>query len=414
LGEMMYGKGVSKSTNESNQFDLSSDTSIISSSGVSNSTTTPTSTPPFKPPLYSHKNVRVTDSEGGSGSPSAAWNGIGYGVVWEDYRDGGEPEIYFTRIDKKGKKLLNDCRLTEDNHISYYPSIALSGENYGIVWSDYDRYNRNEGYIYFVKVNKFGEKIGEVKIVTNGDNGISYPSIIWNGNGFAVVWYGGSLVAESSEIYMALLNKDGIKQGDDIRITYAFNPSYKPRIVWTGVEYGIVWEDLRDKPVGSNQPEIYFVRVSKEGVKIGDDIRITYTDDNSLHPDITWTGSNYGIVWQDYDENGERQIYFIQLNHEGTKKSPVIQITSNTNGEYSVHPSITWSRSDYGISWEQNGSQIFFTKLNKRLRGKIRIKPVSDPAYRSHSPRIYPCKSRYGIFWYQNMNGNTEIFFSRL
>jgi hypothetical protein len=64
------------------------------------------------------------------------------------------------------------------------------------------------------------------------------------------------------ELYFARLSADGTKAGPDLRATRDAGYSFEPSLVWTGSEYGLAWEDNRD---GNN--EIYFTRLSSAGAR---------------------------------------------------------------------------------------------------------------------------------------------------
>ena len=78
-------------------------------------------------------------------------------------------------------------------------------------------------------------------------------------------------------------------------------------MVWTGSEHGVAWHDNRD----GVDSEIYFARISADGVKVGSDVRITSAGYSSV-PSLVWSGSEYGVAWQD-DRNGDGEIYFARI-----------------------------------------------------------------------------------------------------
>ena len=70
--------------------------------------------------------------------PALAWTGGEYGVTWSEERPGqGRYNVYFNRIDATGQSLPDERRLDSDPEDSLSPSIAWTGREYGLVWSDY-------------------------------------------------------------------------------------------------------------------------------------------------------------------------------------------------------------------------------------------------------------------------------------
>jgi hypothetical protein len=98
-----------------------------------------------------------------------------------------------------------------------------------------------------------------------------------------------------------------VKVGGDVRVTTDASWSWDPSLVWTGSGYGVAWWDDRD---GNN--EIYFARLSSEGVKVGGDVRVTTDAFISREPSLVWTGSGYGVAWGD-DRDGNGELYFARL-----------------------------------------------------------------------------------------------------
>lgn len=74
----------------------------------------------------------------------------------------------------------------------------------------------------------------------------------------------------------------------NIRITHDSSVSRYPTLSWTGTEFGLVWDDDRD----SNR-EIYFARIGSYGDTVSGFERITFATGLSGTPYIAWTGSEY-------------------------------------------------------------------------------------------------------------------------
>lgn len=85
--------------------------------------------------------VRVTNDPGYSQAPSLTWTGGEFGLAWQDNRT-GRNEVYFTRLTQAGTKVGNDLRLTQKivtpatNNISTFPSLVWDGQGFGVAWQD--------------------------------------------------------------------------------------------------------------------------------------------------------------------------------------------------------------------------------------------------------------------------------------
>jgi len=296
--------------------------------------------------------LRVTSDASYSLYPSLSWTGFEFGVSWRDYRDGNW-EIYIARVSSSGAKLGSDLRVTSDAHWSEYPSLAWTGSEFGMSWDD-DRDGNYE--IYFVRVSSSGAKIGPDLRVTGNASWSDYPSLAWTGSEFGVSWEDNR--DGNMEIYFALISASGVKQGSDVRITSNAGDSGNPSLAWTGTEYGVSWEDNRD-----GNMEIYFALISADGAKQGDDIRITGDSGDSRSPSLAWTGSEFGVSWID-SRDGNSDIYFAYVSSTGNKIGSDLRVTSNAS--LSMYPSLAWTGSEFGVSWEDSRDadyEIYFARI---------------------------------------------------
>ncbi len=297
--------------------------------------------------------ARITSAGGESWEPSIAWSGSEYGVAWSDVRDVNY-EIYFTRISGTGVEQGSDVRVTNAIWYSLSPSMAWSGSQYGIAWVD-SRDGNNE--IYFARMSASGAKQGADTRITNASGDSTVPSIAWSGSEYGVSWYDSR--ETDTEIYFARISAGGAKLGSDVKVTGYMRASEAPSIVWTGSEYGIAWSDARDL-----NPEIYFVRLSGAGVEVGLETRITFSTGDSMVPALAWTGSEYVVAWHDIrDANNE--VYFASFSATGLKSGLDKRLTT-ADGD-SVHPAIAWTGSELGLLWHdaRDGNyEVYFDRIS--------------------------------------------------
>jgi hypothetical protein len=308
----------------------------------------------------------VTNGPEWSMVSSLAWTGSEYGVAWYDARDDFfDSDIYLSRLNNIGDKIGSDIRVTNYGGHSIFPSLTWTGYEYGMGWRD----NRDgSAEIYFARLDGSGNKIGDDIRVTSDPAQKNETRLVWTGSEYGISWAdlrNATLdeLIENSEIYFARLDRNGNKIGDDMRVTNAIMTSVSPSLTWTGYEYGISWWDNRN---GSG--EIYFARLDGNGNKIGDDIRvISYDLDFSCgHPFLAWTGYEYGIIW-DKGSSGNREMYFARLDSRGNKIGIDISITSYFYPQVS-HLSLVWTGSEFGVGWvdERDGDgneKIYFARI---------------------------------------------------
>jgi uncharacterized protein (DUF608 family) len=287
-------------------------------------------------------------------TPSLVWTGSEYGLSWYDCSYSSQ--IYFTRISAAGVKQGSDVQITNIGGSSS-PSLVWTGMEYGVAWAH--DYGRNTD-IYFARISTAGVKQDSDVRITNVTGNSVCPSLVWNGIEYGLSWVDERNSLEG-EIYFARLNDDGTKIASDIRITNASSYSEHPSLVWTGTEYGVVWEDARD-----GIRAIYFARISASGVKQGPDIKITNPTGvlgGSFHPSLVWTGTEYGLAWQEFVDINYK-IYFTRISPTGVKQGPNVRIT-NTESD-SEHSSLVWTGFEYGLAWDtfhDGNREIYFVRL---------------------------------------------------
>jgi hypothetical protein len=347
--------------------------------------------------------TRVTNDTASSAFPSLVWTGSEYGVCWHDYRD-GTFEIYFARINASGVKQGSDVRLTITGVDCYYPSLVWTGSEYGVCWHDIrNGYNQ----IYFARINASGVKQGSDVQISNFSSYAMFPSLVWTGSEYGVCWRDDRNV--NYDIYFARISASGVKQGNDVRITNAAGNSGSPSLVWTGSEYGVCWEDDRN----SNN-EIYFARLNASGIKQGSDVRVTNDAGESWYSSLVWTGSEYGVCWN-YDRDSGLEIYFARINASGVKQGSDIRITNA--GGLSWSPSLVWTGSEFGVSWQDDrdsNDEIYFTRINASGVKQGSDVRITNAAGHSDSSSLVWTGSEYGVCWCDDRDGNPpDIYFAQ-
>src|SRR3972149_1464879 len=83
--------------------------------------------------------------------------------------------------------------------------------------------------------------------------------------------------------------------GKDILITAGELEEEQPSISWNGKNYFLVWEDKREGAF-----DIYGSRISASGEVLDPNgIPISIASSDQIRPRVLWNGINYFVVWQD-------------------------------------------------------------------------------------------------------------------
>jgi hypothetical protein len=146
------------------------------------------------------------------------------------------------------------------------------------------------------------------------------------------------------------------------------------------------------------------------------DVQVTDSDGAALMQElhIVWTGSLYGLAWVD-DRDGNAEIYFARISPEATVVGTDTRITDA--GGSSFDPSLAWTGSEFGLSWfddRDGNTEVYFTRIDgdgAKVGADVRItnnSGASDHAFIGWSG------SEYGIVWSDDREGNEEIYFVRV
>lgn len=361
--------------------------------------------------------LHVSDSNIGDHYPSIAWNGTEYGIAWQDNRN-GDYQIFFTRVDSSGNKVGSDVQVTNSSSAAHMPSIAWTGSQYGVAWHQVVTDTNQE--IYFTKLNTSGTKIIDPQRISNSDKYSSHASLVWTGSGFGVAWedYRNSYIGiYLPDIYFARISSDGTLQGSEVRVTTSELTSTTPSLAWNSAnsEFGLIWSDLQGSDV---YPRMYFTRISELGTKEGSDIAITAASLDNRFMSLNWTGTEYGAAWSDFrDVNWE--IYFTRISATGTKEGDEVRITNAVHE--SLYPSMAWTGTDFGVSWEDNRDgteQIYFVRISSQSEIEGAEINISAGGSTAEGDAIKPSlvwgNSEYGITWADNRDANYELYFTRV
>ncbi|HUT54184.1 MAG TPA: putative metal-binding motif-containing protein [bacterium] len=299
-------------------------------------------------------------------------------------------------------KIIPDMRVTYNSYSGSVPSLSWTGSEFGVSWQD-DRSGNWE--IYFSRISAAGAKIGSDLRVTSDANYSQLPSLSWSGSEFGVCWEDNR--DNNYEIYFSRISAAGVIIGSNLRLTSHNGISYRPSLTWSGSEFGVSWEDTR-----GGTWKIYFSRISAFGLKIGTDLRVSDSLGGSYYPSLSWTGSEFGVSWDDR-QDGNDEIYFARLSAAGTKIGSDLRVTGDANR--SGYPSLSWTGSEFGVSWfdERDGNrEIYFARISStgtKIGSDIR---VTTDVSTSDYPNLLWAGSEFGVSWNEHRDGNMEIYFT--
>ncbi len=293
---------------------------------------------------------RITADNHVARSPTLVWTGSQFGLAWEDF-SAGRYEIFVSILNSDGsnstspRQVSDVCSGTCPGQGGQEPSIGWRGSEYGVVFRS-DRNGTND--LFFARLQPTGVKIGVDRLVRGGGD-CSAPSLVWAGPLWGVAWQE-TLTGGEEEIYFTRVDTGGYPETPQ-RITNAAGFSGFPSLVWSGSEYGLSWQDAR---ISGN--EIYFARLDSTGSKIGADVRLTVSFGSAYAPSLGWTGEEFVVSWHD-TRGGNRDVYTARVSSAGIKQGGDLRIS--TPPAFAGFTSLAWSGTSQVVVWEDNDDGVW-------------------------------------------------------
>jgi hypothetical protein len=265
--------------------------------------------------------IRVTNNDADSGGPSLVWTGSEYGLAWHDSRD-GNPEIYFVRLNAAGAVQGVPIRVSNAADLSLFPSLVFNDNGFGVAWED----NRDGAFeIYMSTLDTAGAAVADELRLTNAGTSIA-ASLTWTGAEYGLAWQDSS-IGNDDEIFFARVDTDAAIVGASVRVTNAAGRSGIPSLTYNGDGYGVAWEDARN-----NLLSIYFVRLTSTGAPLGSELLLTDIGLFARSADVLWTGSDYAVAWTD-DRTGNTEVHFASVTAAGSLSGEIAQISTGGNAQ---------------------------------------------------------------------------------
>jgi cysteine-rich repeat protein len=349
--------------------------------------------------------ARVTEDPASSFLASLAWTGTELGVAWTDNRDGNY-EIYFARLSPAVARIGTDSRISSTAVESWHPALAWSGAGFGVSWSEGPN---NDAYTLFARMGTDGARVGSDLQVSAVAQSEHMSSLAWSGSQYGVAWTD-TRTSGQWDIYFQRVASDGTAAGGNTNVTPGANGSGETSIVWTGSQYGVAWHDNRDA-----NWEIYFARLDAVGATVGSQVRVTSNGYESKHPALAWTGSEFAVAWTDLRDGAGGEIYFARLTSAGAKTGGDVRITNDAAA--SAAPSLAWGGTHYGLAWEDGrdgNAEIYFAWISPAgAKEGLDFRVTRDGAGSSW-PSVAWSGTSFYVAWHDGRDGNWEIYFARI
>lgn len=311
--------------------------------------------------------VSVCTAAYNQGSPELVSDGSGGAIiVWQDARNGVSYDIYAQRLNASGFSQWTTDGVSVCTAAEFQGSPQLVSDGSGgaiIVWQDYRNGNSD---LYGQRLNSsgFSQWTTDGITVCTSANYQGASQLVNDGSGgVIIVWQ--DYRSGNYDLYVQRLDSSGFSQWttDGVAVCTDTNEQTYPALVSDGSSGTIIfWHDAR-----SGNYDIYGQRFNPSGVTQWTANGVTVcTDTNTqLNPAVVSDGSNGAIiVWQDY-RSSNTDIYVQRLNTSGVSQWTTngVTVCTATNNQY--HPILVSDGSGGAIiAWQdyRNGNYDIYAQ----------------------------------------------------
>jgi hypothetical protein len=300
------------------------------------------------------------------------------------------------------------------------PAIAAGDPSQGIylvVWSK----NTVRGFdIYGMVITKDGEIVkqqgdGEIPICV-APNDQMYPVVSWNGVNFLVVWQD-LRSGRRWDIYGTRVTPEGLvldSDGFPISIGKLTYDQSSPALSFDGENHIVVWQGKRNFRTSN----IYYVRISKQGGLLEKNpVPLSPSLKDQASPAVGFDGDNYLIVWQEKRRGKFWDIVGSRVTPLGDIRDPdAVPITySDDFGQDRWMPVLSWNGTTYLVVWMVSRTTDHWTLFGKRVGPNFDNIDLVDiwiekQGVNKAFPAILRDGSKHLLVWEEVTEGSANIF----
>jgi len=146
----------------------------------------------------------------------------------------------------------------------------------------------------------------------------------------------------------------------------------------------------------------------------GADIRLTDATGNSKEPSIAVSGNNVHVVWYD-SRDGNEEIFYKRSTDGGATWEVDRKLTTKALGN-SDNPSIAVSGNTVHVVWYDNrdgNPEIYYKRSTDGGNTWGADTRLTNAAGNSYTPSIAVSGDTVHVVWHDNRDGNEEIYYRR-
>ena len=284
-------------------------------------------------------------------------------------------------------------------------SLAFAGGNYiGAINAEVDKAKA----ILLAPLTRVGTRAAAPSKLGAVPADVIGGSLVWIGDRLGVVWSDrrearGGII--NWETYFNLLNPDRTKQRADVRLTRAEGFSLQASVVFTGLEFVVLWQDDGQNAFGVD--EIYAQRIDRDGALLGDNVKLV-SDGLQVQtaPAFAAGQRSLGVTWVRGGVDGNHHVMFTPFDFQLRPLAPTAMVSGAMPS--AVYPSIAYSAPQYVLAWHEYPPQAHILGAVRDELGQevVRAKVLTQGNRHARSPALLPFGNRVFLVWADDRDGN--------
>ena len=357
-------------------------------------------TPTPIPPMADGVDLPVIGDASGPSSPTAAWDGQGFFLAWDDSRT-NDVRVAATRIDTSGA-VVDPINLLANQPVGnsqYHSAVAFGAGTYLLAWQTFQP---GYAYIQAARFDSAGKLLDTTSLrlssTTTSYDGRS-AAVAFDGTNFVVAWLQST---SSSTSYLQAVRVPPAGAVLDAKplnvVTLASSAGCNgPKLAYDGAHMVLAWDQ---------GGQISFIRLGADlGALDATPVAVGGTPAGALsHPSLAGNGSGFLVAWHEAGATvGGPAIKAQAWSADAVALGDVIAVESATS-ETATTPAVGFDGATYTLAWSR-GSTYPDVYLVRLVPGRGLLMPVNLLAGgdgQQYGPTVAAGNGHTLIAWFDN------------
>jgi hypothetical protein len=298
--------------------------------------------------------------------------------------------------------------LTQNQNDSVYPQTAASKNNVYVVWSESTQSSTDNNYdIYFKASSDGGKTFGRTINLSDNPSFSEHPQIAAVENNVYVVWTDNT--SGHKEILFRMSTNQGKAFGKVLTISDENTNAYHPEITASGTNVFVIWNNL-DADKGNH----ILLRHSIDGGSIFDSKMEIGVGVKDSFPKVAADDSNFFVVWdvKGYDNN-TKVMYKNGQDNNASLNNKTVDLNQGKNGGESQ---ILSKGNHILVSWTSNsgkeGNELSLVKSDDFGLSFGNITKVSNGIKSSNVETVMVDNNLF-VVWQESVHNAEEILLKK-